>query len=257
MKYMYILLSILSSFFIHKSLYAKDIELQYAFFVPTGAFQENTTINDIKLQARYPKKNNDIKNNTVSNDTNKEDLSPSTQYKNNLRRKISLPVERRKLKKSVIEASTHKDASKPQNKPKKYLPEPHPKNILEPEIVTITQTPPTEIATPSNASEAYELEENIPVLTAEHIVVEETPEEIETPKTKPMLNTTEQLLNADIHYLLNTIEQIDTSKPLFQQLYSLYGAELRSLYRNNRLPPNLSLDASLKKANSLLRFEVK
>lgn len=253
MKYMYILLSIMSSFFIHKSLYAKDIELQYAFFVPSGAFQENTQVEDIKLQARYPKKDISTSSNFDSREDIKEETLPKKQDKNHLRRKISLPYERTQLKKMLEKQKTIKSDSTPKKRPQK----PQQKHTTPPpEINIVIKQPTIDITTPSKASEAYELEENIPVLTAEHIIIKEEPEEIKE-ETKPALNTTEQLLKADVYDLLKTIERADSSKPLFQQLYGLYGTELRSFYRHGKLPPNLSLEDTLNKANSLLRFEVK
>ena len=247
---MYILLSILSSFFIHKSLYAKDLELQYAFFVPTGAFQENTAVEDIKLQARYPKKDIDSTQNT------KDDLSPQNKDKNYLRRKISLPVEHPKLKQKNLKRPSPKSDFPAQDKPKKHPKKPHKQEpSFAPEIKIVE---PILQQSPSKASEAYELEENIPVLTAEHIIIGETQEEADSStETKPALNTTQEMLLADVEDLLKTIERVDSSKPLFQQLYALYGIELRSFYRHKELPPNLSLDDTLQKANSLLRFEVK
>ncbi len=252
MKYMYILLSILSSFFIHKSLYAKDLEIQYAFFVPTGAFQENTAVEEIKLQARYPQKDISTSSNFDSREDIKEETLPQKQDKNNLRRKISLPYERTQLKKMLEKQNTIKSDSPP----KKHKKKPHKQEpTFAPEIKIVE---PILQQSPSKASEAYELEENIPVLTAEHIIIGETQEEADSStETKPALNTTQEMLLADVEDLLKTIERVDSSKPLFQQLYALYGIELRSFYRHKELPPNLSLDDTLQKANSLLRFEVK
>ena len=98
-------------------------------------------------------------------------------------------------------------------------------------------------------------EENIPVLTAEHIIIEDDAKE-EAP-ISPTLSPLEELLQADVEDLLKTIERPDSTQPLFKQLYGLYGIELRSLYRHKELPPNLSLEDTLQKANSMLRFEVK
>ena len=47
MKYIYIILFVLSSFFSHKSLYAKENTLLHAFFVPENSVQSNTTIKEL------------------------------------------------------------------------------------------------------------------------------------------------------------------------------------------------------------------
>ena len=121
-------------------------------------------------------------------------------------------------------------------------------------VVVIKESSPQIIQT-STSSNKYELEENIPVLTAEHIIIEDDAKE-EAP-ISPTLSPLEELLQADVEDLLKTIERPDSTQPLFKQLYGLYGIELRSLYRHKELPPNLSLEDTLQKANSMLRFEVK
>ena len=56
MKYFYISCLLLSSFFTYKTLSAKDNYAQYAFFMPKGAFEQNTTLDDIEsMRPRQPK----------------------------------------------------------------------------------------------------------------------------------------------------------------------------------------------------------
>ena len=234
----------MSSFFIYKSLQARETELQYAFFIPGGAFQENTTVTEINLKPRYPK---EAPSTQQEDDSSKNKNTPK---ENNIRKKISLPVEVPVLGKRIIKKEDFNNKkAKPLNKPvrKKETPPPTP-------VVVIKESSPQIIQT-STSSNKYELEENIPVLTAEHIIIEDDAKE-EAP-ISPTLSPLEELLQADVEDLLKTIERPDSTQPLFKQLYGLYGIELRSLYRHKELPPNLSLEDTLQKANSMLRFEVK
>ena len=56
MNYLYIICLALSSLFTYKPLSAETHPLQYAFFIPGGAFQQNTRVQDIRLmKPRYAK----------------------------------------------------------------------------------------------------------------------------------------------------------------------------------------------------------
>ena len=55
---------------------------------------------------------------------------------------------------------------------------------------------------------------------------------------------------------LSDLPYPDNTLPNFQQAYAEYIMDLRSLYYNKRLPINSKQEASLSKANSILRFTV-
>ena len=56
---------------------------------------------------------------------------------------------------------------------------------------------------------------------------------------------------------LSDLPYPDNTLPDFQQAYAEYIMDLRSLYYQKRLPVNPKQEASLSKANSILRFNVK
>lgn len=71
MKYMYILLCLLSSFFIYNFSLAKEIQTKYAFFIPNNAFQSNTDVKEIKLAPKPSSQKTNKKNtsNTITQTT--------------------------------------------------------------------------------------------------------------------------------------------------------------------------------------------
>lgn len=68
---MYILLCLLSSFFIYNFSLAKEIQTKYAFFIPNNAFQSNTDVKEIKLAPKPSSQKTNKKNtsNTITQTT--------------------------------------------------------------------------------------------------------------------------------------------------------------------------------------------
>lgn len=69
-----------------------------------------------------------------------------------------------------------------------------------------------------------------------------------TPSKAPQIKSIAEVLS-DLPYPDNTL-------PKFQQVYADYIMDLRVLYYKKRLPANTKQEASLSKANSILRFDV-
>ena len=109
MKYMYILLCLLSSFFTYNSLFAKEMEVKYAFFIPNNAFQENTSIKELKFPKK-PQKSTSKKIDENHNTSSK----PSTPTTASLKKiKKTLPVVINKLETTP---QKNDNTLKPQNK---------------------------------------------------------------------------------------------------------------------------------------------
>lgn len=224
MKYIYILLLVLSTFFINNSLHAKELTLINAFFLPEDSIQSNTTIKELappkKIKKNSPKK---------STLTRKQRRS-STSTPNR-----TLPVQHGKLKKQTISSQS--------------TPAPQKRRLKQ----TIPTAIPTTIAdTPSQPQKSkYTLDDN----PNQHLL-EKKQEEVITIKEKPKLSELEILKQTEISKILESIPYPTTQEPRFRQLYENHVMDLRVLYRRGKLNPSLQLEKTLEKAKTMRRFEV-
>lgn len=217
MRYMYILLCIMSSFFAYKSIHAEENITQYAFFMPQNSLQENTTIKDFTPQT----------NNTI-----KKQNSTSKKVKKVIKRKI------KKKKKSTS----------PLINKKRTFP------VVKSKLKQITEKEPTKEAQTTTPEKAQKNKYTLGEITP--IQQQKTKETQPTLKKKKQLSHIEQLYQTDIDDLLYNIPHPNLKDPTFKQLYSLYVMDLRTLNRRGSIPHNIKLEETLEKVNSIRRFEI-
>lgn len=219
MKYIYIICLALSSFFTYNSSLADTHPCSNAFFIPGGAFQQNTSVEDLT-----PKRQNRIQ--TVNKPTIAKPLpefrkqqAPQTE-KQAVKRAASPTTQASKQ----VETAAVKKANSPQkqvtaqNKKQQPAPKKQPKYKLDDSPL---QTPEIKIA----------VAQDIPPL--------------------------EKFRQQDLKEMLNTLPYPNFNLPKFKQIYALYALELRSAYRRGKLPSNYEQDETLAKANSIRRFNIK
>lgn len=222
MKYIYILLLVLSTFFINNSLHAKELTLINAFFLPEDSIQSNTTIKELapiqKIKKNSPKKTTLTRKQRRSSTLNR-----------------TLPVQHGKLKKQTISSQS---TPSPQKRKLKRTP---------------TTAIPTTIAdTPSQPQKSkYTLDDN----PNQHLL-EKKQEKVVAVKEKPKLSELEILKQTEISKILESIPYPTTQEPRFRQLYENHVMDLRILYRRGKLNPSLQLEKTLEKAKTMRRFEV-
>ena len=267
MRYIYILLCALSSFFNYKSLHASELEHINAFFIPESAINENTKIRELqpnqtptktkkiikkrRIKKRIPAPRNPTKIETVYTVPS----SNSTQSTSDLSPKRTFPVERTTLTKELSPTTSAKTDSK---------------TLSQPEIIIDSQisTPPLTAPSPQTTADSpkatpqnkYTLDDNILAPTYTPPSSTSTEEEITdlTDSTKPTLATTdiETLQNTPVEDLFAKIPYPTTVPPLYKQLYHHHISDLRTLYRRGNFLPNPLLNRLLEKPVSLKRFEV-
>ena len=216
MKYMYILLCIMSSFFAYKSLDAKENTIQYAFFMPQNSLQENTSIKDLS-----PKANNLT-------------ATPSPQ------KKVKKIIKRKIKKKKKTDLSQKQRSFPVVRTTLKHITETIPQKQ--------TSTAQKEKTTPSK----YTLEDMQPLQPLQQ---PQKIKKIAPQKSKE-LSLIEQLKQKDINDILYDIPHPNPKDPFYKQIYSLYTLELKTLNRRGSMPYNIRQEEALQKANSILRFEV-
>lgn len=222
MKYTYMICLTLSSLFINKPLLADTNTLSHAFFIPTGAFQQNTEVQDIDtMRPRYsvpyePSTTEETDDTFIEQPTPIAESTPSP-----------TPLQ---IKKAVqpIQA-TPKITQQAIAKPLSPAP-------------TSKPTEPAPLPTPS----PYKLEDIIPETTSETT-------QTETDELSPL----EAFQQKSLKEMLDTLPYPNFNLPKYKQLYALYVLELRTAYRKGELPYNYEQEQILAKANSIRRFEVK
>ena len=173
--------------------------------------------------------------NTLQENTTIKEFSPLTQdYSKNT------PSKPKKIKK-IIKKKVLKKKNTQTPKHKKTFP------VVKSELKKITD-PVDKTKQASTKQQKYVLEDIKP------ITKEDTHQE--TIKTQKVLSLIEQLNQTKVETLLNNIPHPDISKPIFKQLYALYGMDLRTLNRRGKFPTNLKQEKALKKATSIQRFKV-
>ncbi len=260
MKYMYMICILLSSIFTYKSPNAKSTSIQYAFFIPQNAMQQNHTIQDIRLmRPRHIKTQ-------ISESTTKQNIisAKTSPEKDSQTSSSSYPASDKQPSNNMAATITTLDNNNSANKQTFH---PHPNKAAAPKSSILTdhasltsekkQTPAADSA--PNAISA-EIAQKI-----QHYSLDNTPflknvptfDTSPTQPTQPTLSYIEMLKKKNIKELLATIPYPDPNLPKFKQIYALYGMELRILQRRGKLPSNSEQKKILAKANSLQRFEVK
>ena len=225
MKYIYILLLVLSTFFINNSLYAKEFIKINAFFLPENSIQSNTTIKELTPTKK-------IKKNSPQKSTLTRKQRPSSASKR------TLPVQHNKLKKQTQTPPSSSTLSTPQKRKLKRI--------------TPTAIPTLAVDTPSQPqAPKYKLDDN----PNQHLL-EKKQEEVVTIKEKPKLSELEILKQTEISKILESIPYPTTKEPRYRQLYENHVMDLRVLYQRGKLNQSLKLEKILEKANSMRRFEV-
>lgn len=269
MNYLYIICLALSSLFTYKPLSAETHPLQYAFFIPGGAFQQNTRVQDIRLmKPRYAKPDEESESSAAvsfskrrstadfsSNSVSSSDVIPSSAAAKTFAESPSvtsssalsapkasepqytLPVVEKKIVTiKKISANPVAKADMPNSSPAKN------------ETAADTRLPSPDSTEIASKLQKYKLDENITVQAA-------TPEPplAAAPDASPL----EQLHRKSLNELIQAIPYPDAKLPKFKQRYALYGLEMRVLQRRGKFPANPEQEEALAKADSLQRFEVK
>lgn len=223
MKYIYIICAALSSFFTYNSLSANTHTYQNAFFIPGGAFQQNTSVKDIAPKRFHQSQPAGIKQPTTENS-----VVPTKQST----------------------ANTIKKTQQTANTPSKQLTQQKTKPVK-----TVTQKPTQQIikqvAQPAKQKTASKK-------TAKY-KLDDSPVEPQQPITTaaPELSSLEKFQQKSLKEMLDTLPYPDSDAPKFKQIYALYALELRSTYRRGKLPSNYEQEEILAKADSIRRFDVK
>ncbi len=251
MKYPYIISIILSSFFLYKSVSANTSPQQYAFFIPSGAFQQNQEVQDIRLmRPRYVQTEEEAQENQQQ--TEEYSVSSPSIQSEQTQRKTSLtsqatsasynpsPTSLKTKKKSTLPISGNTIKSVQKIKVPSAKTSTH---IIFPADSSDSESTSTKTIT---KQEIYQLDENTK-LTA--------PQQEET--LQPKLTYKEELKQKSLSSLLNKIPYPDSSQPTFKQLYPYYGMELRVYQNRGKFPRNSKQEETLAKANSIKRFDVK
>ena len=220
MKYIYILLLVLSSFFNYNLAYSKENIQTNAFFVPTDSIQSNTATNEISPKTTTIKKKKSPKKRLKKPSTSKTSSTPqvpsTTKHTQKRPQKPSQSPLKRELNKPTLLSSPEVEVS------------PTPKRKY-----TLDDTPTPQQTTSSPITPQKQKE------------------------STPTLTDIEKLAQTPINELLSTIPYPNNSSPSFKQLYENHVMDLRILYNNNKLLPNLELEEILEKANTIRRFDVK
>ncbi|MBO5038708.1 MAG: hypothetical protein J6C85_04565 [Alphaproteobacteria bacterium] len=229
MKYFYISCLLLSSFFTYKTLSAKDNHSQYAFFMPQGAFEQNTTLDDIEsMRPRQPKPTQ------TQHDTEQlHEEIPSP--------KITLPYVKKKIK--IQEVTANKVKETPQITP----PAPADDIKKEPEQ-------PKQMAKPAPLTISPDIIEKLNKYSLESIAPENNTSKT-TQKTTTL--TSKQFTPQSLTQMLSAVPYPDPALPKFKQIYASYVMDLRIFNRRGNLPANPEQEQILQKANSIRRFDVK
>ena len=235
MKYIYILLFALSSFFSNKSLYAEETYNKLAFFMPDDAMQEN-----MYIPSAYQNNNYQIPSYTPPQKETATQQRPQKKQQKKAQKTKQAPKKSHQIirKNLINEQATQKNTSNTQEQTKSA-----------PVVIKEAQSQPTQNTETTDFS-AFDFDENIQIKT-------ETPKKTPKPNKTKKLSQLEKLRQKDVSDILYSIPYPDTTQPKYKQIYNIYAISLRNLYRQHELPYNYDQEISLEKANSLQKFEVK
>lgn len=245
MKYIYIISLALSSIFAYKSVSAKEISQKYAFFVPSNAFQQNTSLDDIEnMRPRYS--NQDYNSYIEEDEEYDEDIDKEEDYDDDQFPTITLPYVKKNL---VFEQATPPNPTVKESQSQKALPSTE--KVPQPKIY---KAPVQQVAAPKEETVSVpdsEIKEKLKTynLTSSF---DDSPTDNEYTGNK-----LEAFKRKSIPDMLATIPYPNPQLPKFKQTYATYGMDLRVLYRRGNFPDNYDQEKILEKANSMTRFEVK
>lgn len=227
MKYTYIICLTLSSFFTYKQLTADTNANVNAFFIPGGAFQQNTQTTDIqKMKPRYTQDSHVNTQQTDISNTTHSNATPSSATA-----KQATNTAKQSQKKNSQPAQTTQKTTEPQS--------------ASPALSSTAQNNKRK----SKPTSKYTLQDDVSTPAAQTKTQEVA---LET-----HLSKIEKFEQKSIKEMLNMLPAPNFKLPKYQQIYALYGLELRSAYRRGSLPANYEQEATLAKANSIRRFPVK
>lgn len=219
MKYTYIICMALSSFFTYKLLYADTNTYLNTFFIPSNAFQQNTQAANIEQMKPRHKEVAPSPTHPDTTEISRQSTSPTT------------PKTLQSTQKTTV-ATTKKTVPQTNNKPQA-------KQVSE-------QQRPSVPKQKKQAPSKYKLQDD------------STPPLAPTAKEeKPTTLAQRDFEEKSVKEMLASLPSPNFKLPKYQQIYALYGLELRSAYRRGKLPANYEQEQTLAKANSIRRFEVK
>lgn len=236
MRYIYIICLTLSSLFAYKyAAMATELQ-QYAFFMPNNAFEGNTSVQNIENmhprynKPRYQKTYKDEEDDDYYYDRPNKSTAPKTAHtkKTTAEPKVTLPYVKKDI--HIVKPEKNKQVAAPIAKS-----QPVAKKTSEPKKA------PELTEAIQKKLQQYSLDEPKPTNEATSVIKTDSIAQQET-KT--------------ISKMLEAIPYPNRTLPKFQQLYSIYGTELRVLYRRGELPKNKEQEDTLAKANSFRRFVV-
>lgn len=229
MKYTYIICLALSSFFTYKQLIADTNAHINAFFIPGGAFQQNTQTTDIqKMKPRYSQDSH--------TDTQQADISNTIQSN-------TKPS-------SAVTKQAINTAKQTQEKNRKTAQTTQKTTVSQPVLPSSSSTSKNN-KSKSKPTSKYTLQDDISAPAPQ------TKTKTQEVPLETQLSKIEEFEQKSIKEMLNILPSPDFKLPKYQQIYALYGLELRSAYRRGKLPANYEQEATLAKANSIRRFPVK
>lgn len=218
MKYTYIICMTLSSFFTHSLSYADTNTYLNTFFIPSNAFQQNTqTVNIEQMKPRHKEVEPSIKQPDSTGLSQQSTSAPTTETLQSAQQ---------------ISATTKKSAKKTDKKLKT-------KQLSK-------QRLPSSTKQKKQIPSKYKIQDDSTTLSASTVKEEKT-----MPPQK------RDVREKSVREMLDSLPSPNFKLPKYQQIYALYGLELRSAYRRGTLPSNYEQETTLSKANSIRRFEVK
>ena len=245
MKYIYLILIALSSFFTNKSLQANQDGTQIAFFMPPNSMQQNIYIpaisnNTLQQDIQSTKENSNISQPNIASQEINEIEPTITPQKNTPAPKKKSPTVAKTLNKKQPKQDKQATTTKATTK------------------VAPTTVQPTDFSN-------IEFDSNVNLNTEkENNEIEKNSPENEETKTasssSDLENTTsyiKQLYQKDLKELLYSVPYPNKKQPKYKQLYNIYLLDLRGLYRYKKLSENIEQNLTLKKAKSMKKFEVK
>jgi len=270
MKYIYMICLTLSSFFILKNISANEPNQQYAFFIPNNAFQQNTTVNDLdSMRPRYAETDVEEYEEENDEDEDKYDTYAEENY-NNEYEETNNQDSAEVMTETQDNLSQQANKEQPSDK-KDYIPQnklPYVREKVESIQIKQLKKTSSELinqASPDKESSITE-EASLQSIPPSKIMSEDIKEKLKkyslddeeaASETKENeLPPLEKFKQKSLNEMLATLPYPDRSKPKFKQIYATYGAELRVLYNNHKLPINREQEKTLSKASGSGRFTV-
>ena len=239
MKYIYLILITLSSFFTNKSLQANQDAIQVAFFMPPNSmqqniyvptFSDNSTPKDIQPAKETP---------PASQTSSKTNNTTHTTIETKPTTKKTLPITRKKIPVVINETIKKQPQNKTQQPAIKQQPKPTPITPIEFSDIDFDNN--INVNTEKNTTQDEDQTQDIKIVST----------------NEENSSLIKQLYQKDLKDLLYSVSYPDRKQPKYKQIYNTYLLDLRRLYRYKRLSENTELNLALKKANSMKKFEVK